>query len=162
MTKEESKLEIFKEKYEQLRKKYSLPKFEDINKDFHIDHSADVETDLIIIEVRKHVADKMAGYLRFAETLLNPTNAPMFIFSIIKTLSEEDKKELTDVYKKLAKNELKLIEIDVDFVESKEAEFIKESYNLWQGIKKKILIILKSVDDKWDSKFENNNKGYFG
>lgn len=156
------KLEKFKEKYEELEKKHKLPSYEELNENFHIDKAAEVKTDLPIIEIRKYIADKMAGYLRFAETLLNPANAPMFIFSIVKTLTTKDKEELTEIYKKLAKNEFNLIKTDVEYSEEKEAEFIKESYKLWQGIQKDIMKILKSVEDKWDDKLEEGNKNYFG
>lgn len=159
---EEHKLENLKEKYEILQKKYGLPSFKELNEDFHIDRVAESETEIPIREIRKHIADKMAGYLRFSETLLNPTNAPMFIFSIIKTLSSEDKQKLSEIYKRLSKNELKLIETDLEFSEEKEVEFIKNSYNIWQYMKKDILIILKSVEDKWDDKLEGNKREYFG
>jgi hypothetical protein len=159
---EKSKLGQFKEKYAVLEKKYDLPKYEELNENFHIDKAADTETDIPIIEIRKYVADKMAGYLRFAETLLNPSNAPMFIFSIVKTLTPEDKKNLTEIYKVLAKNEFNLIKTDIYFSEEKEAKFIIESYKIWKEIKKDILGILQSVEDKWDNKLETNNRKYFG
>jgi len=158
----ENKLLKFKKEYAKLQKKHGLPKFEEINQDFHIDRAAEVETDLPIVEIRKHIADKMAGYLRFSESLLNPTNAPMFVFSIIKTLGPEEKKRLSEIYKKLAKNEFNLIKTDVEYSEEKEAKFIKDSYAIWQDLKKDVLYILKEVERKWDNKFETNNKGYFG
>ena len=162
MTKEESKLEKLKKDYEVIRKKHDLPSFEKLNEDFQIEKAAEVETDILIREVRRFIADKLAGYMRFIETLLNPVNAPMFVFSIIKTLGMEEKKKASEIYKKLTKNEIKLIRLDTEFSEEKEDEFIKSSYELWQEIKIVFLSILDKIDENLDTKIEEKNKGYFG
>lgn len=162
MAKEESKLEKLKENYKVIEKRYDLPSFEKLNEDFQIEKAAEMETDILIREVRKFMADKLAGYMRFVETLINPVNAPMFVFSIIKSLGPEEKKKATEIYKKLAKNEIKLIEIDTDFSEKTEAEFIRNSYELWKGIKRDILYITERINKNWDNKFEVGTRGYFG
>jgi len=161
MTKK-SDLEKLKEDYKEIQKKYNLPTFEELNKDFQIEKIAEVETDFLIREVRKFIVDKFSNYLRFIETILQPVNAPMFVFSIIKSIGAEEKKRLTEVYKKLVKNEVRLIELDIEFVEKKEVEFVKESYKIWQEIKKDILKVVEVIKKNWDNKFETNNKGYFG
>lgn len=160
--KKESKLAKLKKEYAKIQKKYNLPEFDKLNQDFSIEKAVDSETDFLIREIRKLVAEKMSGYLRFTEMLLNPANAPIFVFSIIKNLGVVEKKELSEMYKKMAKNEIKLIEIDIEFSEEKEAGFIKNSYKLWQGLKKDFLNILNTIEKNWDNKFEVGKKGYFG
>jgi len=108
------------------------------------------------------MADKFSNYIRFIEALLNPVNAPMFIFSVVKLISAEEKKQLTECYKKLAKIQIKLIELDVKFVEQKEVEFVKESYKTWKEIQEDILNIINIIEKNWDNKSEENGKGYFG
>ncbi len=158
----ESDLERLKKEYLKIQKKYGLPEFKELNQEFSIEKVAEVETEILVREVRKLMAEKLAGYMRFAETLLNPVNAPMFVFSIIKTLGNEEKKTLAEIYKKLAENEINLIELDTMFSEKGEADFIKHSYKLWKGISKEVMNILDSVKKNWGNKFEVNNKGYFG
>src|SRR3989338_7156200 len=85
-------LEKLKREYERLEKKHKLPSFRELNEDFHIEKIAESETDILIREVRKFVGDRLANYMRFVENLLNPVNAPMFIFSFIKLMEPEDKK----------------------------------------------------------------------
>jgi len=163
MTKDKkSDLEELKKDYKKLQKKYALPDFEKLNEDFQIEKAAESETDFLTREVRRIMAEKFSNYLRFIETILNPINAPMFVFSIIKTMGAEEKKRLTEVYKKLAKIEMALIELDVEFSEKKDVIFIKEAYKLWQEIKGDVLKTLDAVKKNWDSKFEVNKKGYFG
>ena len=162
MGKDEQKLEKLKKEYEILRREYALPSFKKLNEDFHIEKIAESETEILIREVRKFMADKIMNYMRFIENLLNPVNAPMFIFSIIKLLNAEEKKIISEIYKKLMKKELQLIELDLEFDEKRDVEFVKDSYEFWQEIKKEMLKIINKLNKKWDDKFEANNKGYFG
>jgi len=162
MTKEESKLLKLKKDYSILERKHNLPDFKDLNEDFHIEKIAESETEILIREVRKFMGDKMMNYMRFIENLLNPVNVPMFIFSIIKLLDAEEKKGLSEIYKELMKKEIQFIELDLEFNEEKEIEFVKNAYKFWQGIKKDMLKIMDKINKKWDNKFEANSKGYFG
>ncbi len=158
----ESKLEELKEKYKDIQKKHGLPDFEELNKDFQIEKAAESETDFLIREIRKFVGDKMMNYLKFIESLLNPVNAPMFIFSITKLIDSEKKKKLSEIYNELMKKEIKFIELDLEFDEEKEAEFIRESHKSWQEVKRDFLKIIGNINKEWDNKSETNSKGYFG
>jgi len=161
-SKDEFQLEQLKKRYKDIQRKHGLPDFEKLNKDFQIEKAAESETDFLIREIRKFVGDKLMDYLKFIESLLNPVNAPMFIFSIIKLIGPEEKEKLSEIYNDLLKKEIKFIELDLNFDEGKEAEFIRESYESWQKTKKDLAAIIESVNKKWDNKFEANNKGYFG
>ncbi|MBI2044012.1 hypothetical protein HYT24_01475 [Candidatus Pacearchaeota archaeon] len=160
--KKEKSIDKLKVNYTKLQKKYSLPSFDDLNEEFSIEKVADHETEYLLREVRRMVAEKVFNYLRTVETLINPTNAPMFVFSIVKSLKENDKKTLTDIYKELAKNELELIKLDLKYSEEKEAEFIKKAYKVWEKNSKILLGIIDSVEKNWDAKSELSGKSYFG
>ncbi len=159
---EESKLEKLKKEYKKIQEKYSLPSFEELNEDFGIEKTYETETDLLIREIRKIVSEKPYNYLRFVETLINPVNAPMSILSIAKTIGLDEKNKLAEVYKKLVKQEVALISTDIDFSEEREAEFIKNTYALWRGIKKEFSDVLKTMEKNWETKTEGNGRRYFG
>ena len=161
MEKEKS-LEKLKEKYLEIQEKFGLPDFDELNREFQIEKICVEETDYLIREIRKFLADKFSNYMRFVEALLNPSNSPLFVFSIVKSFRANDKKDLQEIYKKFAKIEIDLVEIDLDFSEEKEAEFIKENYKVWKSIRKSLLEIVETVKKNWDNKFEDNAKGYFG
>jgi hypothetical protein len=112
-------------------------------------------------EIRKFITEKFSNYLRFIETILNPVNAQFFVFSVIKTLGASEKEKLNEIYKKLAKKEVEVIELDVQFSEEKEAEFVKGSCALWKDIKKDLLEIVEVIKKNWDVKVESNGKRYF-
>ncbi|MGY4884492.1 MAG: hypothetical protein ACP5NZ_02835 [Nanobdellota archaeon] len=158
----ESKLEVLKENYKKLQKQYNLPDFEKLNVEFSVEKIAEAETDILIREVGKIMAEKFSSYLRFIELMLNPVNSPLFIFSMIKSMGENEKKKLSEFYKELTKIEVTLIELDLDFSEKKEAEFINSSYKTWMDIKKDFQDVINTIKSNWDNKSENNGKGYFG
>ena len=113
----ECNLETLKKDYKELQAKHNLPSFEELNEDFNIEKAAEIEIELLIREIRRFVADKLLNYQRFVESVLNPVNVQMFIFSVIKSIGNEEKEKLTEIYKILSKNELKLIELDLQFSE---------------------------------------------
>lgn len=158
---EKSKLKKLKEEYSKLQKKYSLPDFDKLNEDFKIEKIAQTETDFLVREIRESIGETLENFLRFLEVVLNPVNAPMFLFPIIKSLSAEEKNKLSELYKKLSKLEIEAIKL-MNYSEKKEAEFIKNSYKFWQEIKRDFAKIIESVENKLDIKVEKTEKGYFG
>lgn len=155
-------LRELKEKYGVFQIKYNLPPFEKLNEDFQIEKAADSETDFVLREVRRYITDKFFNYLRFIESILTPNNVPMFVFSIIKTLGTKDKEKLLELYKKIAKVDVDLIELDLVYSEEKEAKSIEKYYEMWQGIKKELIEIVDVIKKNWDTKIEDNGRGYFG
>jgi hypothetical protein len=156
------KLEKLKDDYRKFQEKYSLPNFEELNQDFQIEKIAESETDFLLREVRKYVTDKFFNYLRFIESLINPTNSPMFVFAIAKTLAVEDKEKLVEIYKKITKIEIDFIDLDLNYSEEKEADSIKNYFKLWNEIKKELSEVVEVMKKNLDNKSEDNGKGYFG
>lgn len=162
MKESESCLKTLKENYSKIQKEFQLPGFEELNKDFYIEKIAEIETDYLIREIRKFISEKISSYIRFLETLMNPSNVPMFVFSVVKNFSQEDKKQISDLYKTFAKLEVKTIELDIEYNEEKEVQFIKEAISIWDASKKQLLEVSSKINNNWDNKIEVNGRGYFG
>jgi hypothetical protein len=160
--KHESGLELLKKEYGKLEKKYSLPKFKFLNEDFDIERISEKETDFVLREARKAIMDKVLAYLRFTELLLNPQSAPMFFFSLIKSLNPSDKNLVERIYKKIAEYELEVIGLDNIYSEKKEAEFIKKIHREWQEIKKDVDELVQIMNKNWKQKSKKIEREYFG
>lgn len=159
---EKFNLEELKQRYQKLQEEHNLPSFEELNREFYVEKIAESETDFLFRELRKFIADKFYNYMRFIETILNPANAPIFIFSLIKSMTLEDKKKLGEVYDKLSEVYFRVIKLDVNSSEIKDAEFVNHAYNSWLGIKKELADVLekfKSINGKGEEIF---NSKYFG
>jgi hypothetical protein len=151
-----------KEKYDSLQRKYNLPLFEKLNEEFQIEKVAEYETDFVLKEIRETITGKFLNYLRFIESLINPTNGPMFMFAVIKTLGAKEKEKLTELYKKIAKIDVDLVELDLAYSEKNEAESIKKYYEMWQEIKKGLLEVVDVIKKNWDNKIEGDKGNYLG
>lgn len=158
----EKTLTELKKDYLEIQVKYNLPNFQELNQDFQIEKIAEYETDILIREIRKFVAEKLSNYMKFVEMLINPVNVPMSIFSLIKSLEQNDKKKLSEIYEKLVKNEIWIVELDLNFSEEKEVQYIKDSNNLWKEIKKELSEIIETMKKNWDNKSSRNGAGYLG
>ena len=157
----ENNLEQLKKNYEILRKKYAMPSFSEMNEDFDIE-KLDGECELLSREIRRAISERNLGYLRFVESFLNPSSAPMFFLALVRSINPEEKATLEGLFPKLAGFELESIRLDNIYNEKKDAEFIKKVYKEWQGIKKEFDIIISSVIDGVEKKSEKKNKGYLG
>src|SRR4030042_4845830 len=90
-------LDKLKQEYGKFKDKYNLPEFSELNKVFDIEDIC-TDTDFLLRKIRRTISEKVSGLLRFIEIILNPTNAPIFIFKLIKKMDEEDKKQLSEIY----------------------------------------------------------------
>src|SRR3990167_1163002 len=110
----ESELAKLKKHYADFQGKYSLPDFDKLNEDFDVEKLAGGETDFLLREIRKNLGERLANFLRFVELMLNPSNAPMFVFHLVKNLEADDKKILEETYKLVVEFEVRMIELDMD------------------------------------------------
>ena len=160
--KENSCLDELKEKYEIFRGKHALPSFYELNKIFDIEE-LDSETDFLLRKIRRFMSEKLAGYMRFIEILLNPSNAPIYFFKLIKKLDDSDREALNIMYETLGKVEIETISLDLNYNEEKEVEFIKKLYNMFNSeIREKLLNILVKLGNGEDNKKKEVNGSYFG
>ncbi len=156
----EFSLDKLKQEYNKLKENYDLPEFSEMNKVFDIEEIC-IETDFLLRKIRRIVSEKISGLLRFIEIILNPSNAPIFIFKLIKKMNEEDKKQLREIYDILGSLELGVVRLDLDYNEIKEVEFIKKAYVfLNKGINYKLLKIIDKMSNSGEEKKEKSS--YFG
>lgn len=159
---DENNLDQLRQEYNKFKGKYDLPEFSEMNKIFDIEE-IDVESEFLLRKVRRVVSDKIAGYLRFVEIVLNPSNAPMFFFSLIKKLDEGDKKELTAIYETLGKFELEIVKLDLDYSEEKEVDFIKRVYIMFsEDVSKRLLVVIEKMGNGIGKEKKVEKGSYFG
>lgn len=158
----ESGLDELKQDYSKLQKKYSLPSFEKLNEEFDIEKIAEHETDYLLREVRKAIMDKVINYLRFIEMLLNPSNAPIFFFALVKGLTSSDKRILERMYEKLGNFEIDVICLDCKYNEKDEAEFIKKITADWKDISDEMIKLSEILKRNWSQKAGKGERGYLG
>ena len=157
----ESALDELRKDYEVFKEKYELPEFSELNKLFDIEEIGDCETEFLLRKIRRSISEKIEGHLRFVETVLNPSNAPMFFFKMIKKLNNSDKEILTEICERLGKIEIEIVKLDLDYNEEGEANFIKNVFEKMIDIKKQLLVVVDKLGNGPGSN-QNNSRSYFG
>ncbi|MDD5192240.1 MAG: hypothetical protein PHH54_05875 [Candidatus Nanoarchaeia archaeon] len=154
-------LDDVREEYNQFKKKYDLPEFNKLNEVFDIEDLIEYESEFLLRRIRKIISERISGYLRFFEIILNPSNSPIFFFKIIKKLNNDDREKLNKIYERFGNLEIGLIKLDLDYDEKKEAEFIKDIFNVFSEIKPDILSVIDKMLDG-GSREEKDKSSYFG
>ena len=155
-------LDKLKKEYIVLEDKYNLPRFDELNREFQIEKLVGIETDYLIREISKMVSEKLSDFLKFIEGILHPVNGSILVFSILRTIGDKERGMLADIYKDIAKVELKMIRMGLEFNEEKEVAFIKEGIILWNKVKEKLSQVLDAVEANWEKDFKiNGQNGYF-
>jgi hypothetical protein len=152
----------FEQVYNELAQKHGLPEFEKIAQDFDIEKIQDKESTFLIREIRRSINEKIAAYLHLFETLINPSSPPMFVFSIIRNISEKDKETIKQIYKALSRTQIEIMKLDTIYNEKEEAKFINETFIIWQEFKPTIMKVIESLEASFETDDAAKKRSYFG
>lgn len=150
------------ELYSELAQKYGLPEFEKIAEDFDIEKIQDKESIFLIREVRRTINEKIAAYIHLFETLINPSSPPMFVFSILRSISTADKDTIKKIYKALSRTQIEVMKLDTIYKEEDEVKFIKETFIIWQELKPTIYKLIERFESSFDEDDSTKKRSYFG
>jgi hypothetical protein len=154
MNEEIDYLERLKKDYKPLAERYSLPSFDLLNEDFMIERIADSDTDFLAREVRRHMSEKISNALRVLDILINPSNTPLFLLPAIRAITKEEKCVIERIYDVLSRNEFSCVKMDLCYSLNDEVAYIKNSYTLWQSVKKDLYKLFSEIEKNWDKKTE--------
>lgn len=152
----------FESEYDKLKHKHNLPEFEKLAKDFDIEKITDKEPIFPTREIRRVVNEKITAYLHLFETLINPNIPPIFIFSILRNISTNDKDNIREIYKILSKIQIKAMKLDTIYGEDAEVEFVNETFEIWQKLKPRIYKLIENFELNLEENDTPQNKSYFG
>ncbi len=159
---EKSQLDIFKIDYKKLQIKYKLPDYNFLNENFEIEAIAFEETDIVLKKIRKQILEKLSSALRALEMFLNPQNAPLFIFQVIKTFSKTDKDIIDNLYAQFAEYEILAFGLENLYKEEKEAEFINKVCGNWKDIVEDFDRLFNSMKANYKKESKKHDKSYLG
>ena len=147
-------------KTEYSKLKYKLPKFEEINDDFELEFNK--EKPFILRQIRRRMNEKVIFFCKIIEGLLYPTQQHIINVTEIKNFSDEEKKKIHDIYKRLMHYERQSLLLDVTPNDKEDVEFINGVFDFWRKIKKQMENIVKKMQDSWKKEFDSEKNNYFG
>jgi len=136
-----------KEKYNQLKKKYALPSYEELNQDFNLE-DINTESELVLQNVRRKIYEKIDYYAELIESVLQPESSLANMYEAHYT-EDDEKNKAYAIFKKLLYilRYSKLVALDNN--EEDNAKFIKEVYTEWNSSKKDIKYLIKRLLEIW-------------
>lgn len=160
----EVRMDIKKE-YGVLAKKYRLPDYERLDREFEILYVVEIkEIKYISRFIRRRINDKIAWACTMIQSILQPNPGSLVNLQESSSFSKEDKQNLYEVLKGLMQFERRSLALDIQFDEGEDAVFITEAYNKWMKIKEDLAAIAEKMYNFWKSLPEEKkpNDHYFG
>lgn len=138
-----------KTKYQELQKRYNLPKFEDIDNEFEL--STIEKKEFFFREVRRKIAERISDYLKILDSLMQPEPT---ITNLREIRALDERERVYSLYKKLMIIDRTNIEASINEDDKKTADFVKEVWKQWNGIKSRFLEIVIKLKESWKSETE--------
>ncbi len=160
----EEDIQKLKKRYEEFRKKYNLPDFSEVNSNFGIEElSEHKDTEYFGRRLRVCIVERVIGLLRILESVMNPSNSPIFIHVISKNLDPESKSVFEELYKTGCDIEIKsMVESLLLYDEKREFEMISQIISKWNEIKPKVNQLNDFILDAWKKDSMSSGKDYLG
>jgi hypothetical protein len=160
MEQKKDKAQIQRETYEKLQKKYSLPGFDELNREFEIERLK--SSSFLLKDIRRNMIEKISSVIKLLEMMMNPTAAPIFMFAVLKNIKADTKKQIETLYKELTSVTITMVRLDISFDEKAEADAIKNIFKKWNSNKPQIIGICNSMEDAWKESSKKSEKSYLG
>ncbi len=153
-------MEDFEKNYEAARKKYPLPKFDELDIEFDI-HCID-DGKFPLREVRLKICERIDDLCGMLEEVLQPDTKVSNLYES-RVFAESDKELIFIVFKKLMAIRKKAALISLRNNEMEEAEFIAESHKQWIALKKQLEPFFIKLVDAWQTDTDIKEQlSYFG
>ncbi|MBI2651051.1 hypothetical protein HYX01_01130 [Candidatus Woesearchaeota archaeon] len=134
--------------YNELCKKFNLPKFKSIDEEFEIS-TLDTEK-FLLSDILGKVAERLGFYIDVIGNLAHPDASSLSTMHEIRFFSDDEKSAMYKLFKKLMKYDRSIMELMLINDNSKNAEFLNHFFPEWIGLKKEILVFIKKIKESWE------------
>ena len=154
----------FKEDYEQFRKKYKLPSYEDLDQEFELLYVTKLEEIKFPLRfIRRRMTDKIVWFCNMLQNIIQPNPSSLISLEESKFFSEEDRTKVVILLRELMHLERHSLSLDINNNEKEEVEFINELFGKWNNIKKEVSNLAEKLRKSWKEELKKKEKEhYFG
>jgi len=152
--------EIEKE-YENLSKRYRLPKFKAIDDEFEI---SDFDNEKFLLKnILRGILEKLEFYIEFIGNLVHTDGSSISSMYEIRSFSEDERNGMYVLFKRLMKTHRAIVEIILRNDKKGQADFLNGFFSDWLDTKKELLNYIKKMKDSWEKQSTiDEDIGYFG
>jgi hypothetical protein len=133
--------------YKKLRKKYGLPKLEELVREFAVKIE---DPDLVFHEIVDKIKDRMHECAKILESIIfvTTTSDPSSMYET--KMLEEKKNEAFEIFKRLMSIAWKGVKVEASGDDKEMASFIKQTYKDWnKSLKNKFIDLCESLEKQW-------------
>ena len=154
----ENKIE---KEYNNLCKKYKLPKFNEIDSEFEL---STLENERFLIKsILKKMAEKLEFYIEMIGNLVHPDGSSMSSMYEIRFFSDDEKNNMYMLFKKLMKNHRNIIKLMLENNEKKQVNCLNDFFIEWSNIKRELATYLSKMGESWEKESTiKEDVGYLG
>ncbi|MEM4397484.1 MAG: hypothetical protein QW757_02555 [Candidatus Woesearchaeota archaeon] len=152
---------MIKNKYLELKKKYNLPDYNELNLLFDLEDISE-DSDLILQRIRIKIYEKIGFYSELFENILQPESSLADLYEA-HYIDDNTKNSAYSIYKKLIKILRKSNLVSLNNTEENNATFINETMREFNLLKTEIEKHLKRRINLWEKETNiTEDLNYFG
>jgi hypothetical protein len=149
------------QEYNNLSKKYKLPKFNQIDSEFEISTLENVS--FLIKNIFRRVEEKLIFHIDLIGSLVHPDASSLSNMYEVRYFSDEQKNAINTLFKKLMKADRGIIEVILINDEKQQADFLNTFFIEWLSIKKELLVYIGKLKNAWETQSTvEQDTPYFG
>lgn len=147
--------------YNELRKKFKLPEYKDLDDEFEI---SDLEkTNFLLRAIIRRIAERFDFYTTMLEEVLQPDTSNLYAMHETRFFDENEKKRMYDLYSRLMNFNRQSIEVTLEHNEKNEVGFINSVFNEWNQLKQELLGFINKMKSSWKTEtYIKEDLGYLG
>jgi hypothetical protein len=148
------------DEYAALKKKYNLPDFDVLDREFEV--SAIDEYTFLLRSMRVKIVEKIDASVKLFNELLHP-DAGFAAYKEANVFTEADRDQMLVIYRKLMFYSRRSIELNFEDSDELNARFINDIMKEWPELRKSILFFVRRMKDSWQRDITKKDVvGYFG
>jgi len=145
--------------YEELKEKYNLPSYDELDFEFELDKEAKYP----LRDIRRKINSKLHIFLDILQSIIQPETSDLTQMYEAHYYTEEDKQKALNLYKRLMIYSRTSDEIAIKYNEEDEANFINELFQKWEEIKDEMYFFIKKMKNSWKQEYKvDDDMRYLG
>ena len=145
-----------KEAYNELREKYDLPSFEEMDEEFEISGIEVDKVNSLARGVLRVMCNKIVIFLNYVEPVVSPNPNGLHAFVEVENTTNEEKKEVFTFYKNLSYKYHKAYGLELVENEKKVVEEIKNILKDWKSIRLNFKKLIAIINNSWKREKEKD------
>lgn len=154
-------LKELREEYQKASKKYKVPDFDELNEHFEFMFLS--QKDFILRLARRRMTEKLIFFMRILENILYPSQQSPIAAYESGFFTEEQKKKLLDLHRKMMVFERQSIAIDISPSEKRDVDYINKLWTEWPKFSKIMDEVSIDMEKAWQQEYKKEEgEKYFG